>query len=1116
MEDSNEDVKEIAAIIIFSILALFLFLLFTVVLFQSAHPLVRLVVFCFSMGGIIYFNEYTEKEFQIILELWTLYFEILIVVRLSWFYLISTNLLIGMLIVLVLFFVFLYINIKFDILFEDVGKFSSKNYIFFYGDEYQEVIVDAKKYLLSRYKYGIKSILANRLAKSQIASYVNDFINNKNVHIGDQATLIKLAIEIIKKLDEEYESRDWVNSIKKPKAKQVGKKLTYTQPKQNSVANKKSNTSVVDTSQKVKQKYQPPAKTATRVARIYRQVGQKAKSNVVYQPNEIDIQPSESVSPYSKLEYTYGRYNLYRNTVKEFLDFVINQHSLKIKDYFQQMKPMESFFLVAATGLGKTVATPIFLLHQRMEIINLNSEFSPKVWVVVPKIPIAISEAQHLNELFHEYLETSNNSSNKALTNLFGYRTSVETKNPNAPIQFITTGVLPLLANSGELSPVFDRVVIDEAHQTLEADESVELSLIKLWSQGIVVDYMSATVETTNLAQKLNTSIVLADKSRFVNFYHNTKKTLLESITDIIENTLGRYNPDSRYFPSQNVMSCEKVSQIHEGTNAIDRASGMLIVVNSFAGKNSDVNNVQKTINSICGRYGIKILKFAGAIQRNPKLYKKFKSDMEKIESNCDKYVIISTNIVEMGITWPSLDYVVTMDSEMQTIMVNGVKFPTLVPLGVNALKQRGGRVGRKRAGCVYITKEYGTDYTQIDDYNLNNGGLDPQDIRFPLEFMEPYKLAFNLCIQQISGIDQIIKFLENSGLPSLYNNEDLEYIAIMTNDLINKFKSLGVDQPKNADALRFTQRWVGDPVFPFVFEAFKYIIDNGYPGFRVFFSLIYLGGILNYSVEDLYINCNTIETVDSNGRLLADNGKRFDDSNILMSYRTNNSDLLRLGYELGVGDGTFSQEDIDHFKYGGKAWLDGTIEQIEANEKMKGATNLKFAEGVTRLFLDVLKVIQKTDFESYMESIDKPLPEVKPWIEQGWNKFEHDESLDVGGYISRMMYPVYPNQDIAEHVHKKLEHSHINIYQILLRIYECIGFKFTLQSTPNKGEYIYTGELNDNTYQGIINQKNHFCQLNTTSEFYGILRPQSDRQTNETVFDLIHILRIGTDYHGG
>ncbi|NJL97209.1 hypothetical protein HC864_05405, partial [Candidatus Gracilibacteria bacterium] len=50
----------------------------------------------------------------------------------------------------------------------------------------------------------------------------------------------------------------------------------------------------------------------------------------------------------------------------------------------------------------------------------------------------------------------------------------------------------------------------------------------------------------------------------------------------------------------------------------------------------------------------------------------------------------------------------------------------------------------------------------------------------------------------------------------------------------------------------------------------------------------------------------------------------------------------------------------------------------------------------------------------------------------------------------------------------------------------------------------------------GLINQSDHFCQLNTISDFTGILRPRSDKEDGSIQFDLIHILRLGTDYHRG
>ncbi|MBC7471775.1 MAG: hypothetical protein H7196_00715 [candidate division SR1 bacterium] len=97
-----------------------------------------------------------------------------------------------------------------------------------------------------------------------------------------------------------------------------------------------------------------------------------------------------------------------------------------------------------------------------------------------------------------------------------------------------------------------------------------------------------------------------------------------------------------------------------------------------------------------------------------------------------------------MGITWPTLDYVVTMDSEYETVNLDGHKALLTVPLGTNALKQRIGRIGRKRARCRYINKEFGTKYTDMTNEELNGTGLKNQAISFSLSRVAPMKL---LCI---------------------------------------------------------------------------------------------------------------------------------------------------------------------------------------------------------------------------------------------------------------------------------------------------------------------------------------------------------------------------------
>jgi len=75
-------------------------------------------------------------------------------------------------------------------------------------------------------------------------------------------------------------------------------------------------------------------------------------------------------------------------TVVDFLRYVVRRDRLAIAEYLDEMG-QEPFFLVAATGLGKTVVVPIHVLIRLMQRIGEQPEPAPRVWVVEPGVPIA-------------------------------------------------------------------------------------------------------------------------------------------------------------------------------------------------------------------------------------------------------------------------------------------------------------------------------------------------------------------------------------------------------------------------------------------------------------------------------------------------------------------------------------------------------------------------------------------------------------------------------------------------------------------------------------------------------------------------------------------------------
>ncbi|MBC7471831.1 MAG: DEAD/DEAH box helicase [candidate division SR1 bacterium] len=811
------------------------------------------------------------------------------------------------------------------------------------------------------------------------------------------------------------------------------------------------------------------------------------------------------------------------NAIKQFLAFIISTHNLTIGEYFPQIKYKQSFFMLAATGLGKTLAIPVYLLYliaERYSFIQIPQTKQPTIWVVVPKITIAEGQAEYLNVVYRRYLDSlqvrdptkpvlKSQQTENSKNVLFGYRTSKGTKNPDAPIQFITTGILPLIAESSELDPCGDSVIIDEAHVSLETDEAMEIAIVQLKNQGIWVSYMSATVDDTGLEKLLDTKVIKADQSRFRNFYHNTGKHMLECVEDVIIKTLIEYDTTSEYFPRPNYFGIESKNwhtAVLDGTNCKDaygqviRSSGLLIVINSFTGENSNAMQVEKQILGLCKRHGIEVLLFASKVNRNPKLKANFDKGFQDILKNNKKYVIITTNVVEMGITWETLDYVLTMDSESEDVDIDGYKTNMLVPLGTNALKQRIGRVGRKRAGIGIITKEFGTEYTDLNDEELNEGGLANQPISFPLSRVKPMKLGYMLT-QKLglqhelsqAGIESMARWtkkqLYDMKFPSLYKDEDLYNVAGMTIDIIDMYHKLGITDPAKSEAVKLAERWVGTPGYPFVLKSWEWIVK--YRGtwefhrryYDVFLVYNYIAVLLNYPITTLLgINEETKKKTSAQ------------EVTKIMQLAPWNSDLIGMGQRMSNIARVTPLELT-----GGYAGDIITLRQGLNPNQVK-----KFAAENLSHFEELIKVYTKHGGRD----ID---PMFFSGFEKGYLTYDDEEDGD------------YFETAGAFRVSTRLD-SFANLYPLvfadILSIYKIIGVSTKLKKIDQNGDqYQYTINYDGQTITGVLNQDDHFCKLDETHTFWGIVIPRVIKDREDiTIQDvnlrLSWLLRKDTDYY--
>lgn len=491
--------------------------------------------------------------------------------------------------------------------------------------------------------------------------------------------------------------------------------------------------------------------------------------------------------------------------IKEFLADRIKDWNLPIGEIIDQIGE-SPVFIIAKTGVGKTVTVPTkILLALCDELASTGvapTRNGPQVFVVEPRIPICTMTMAEMNEgyqsylayrltdnfevrdyvakrggefisrdpksmanvvrLVHELVDAGKTPYDPRHFNLYGCITSVTGKiNADAPIVFITTGIMESLTFEGsKLDPRLNRIVIDEAHVTIEANPAIELGISLARKQGIKIDYMSATVEPGSIATDLGVKVVYAGTQRFPIHLTNLGATVEDRILDLVKDFL--LDPDPEKFPQPSHFDDPEIRAriqrvrlhllspngfVDEGRHypgLRERPQGMLVIVNSHQSENSDTFRIADLVarapfNKPDRR--VHTLRLASSVVRDPAQKLAFDRLVKNIEDQNGRYVIVATNVVEMGLTFSSLDYVITMDSEFDTDFVDGSQMIKKVALGVNALYQRIGRVGRVRPGMAFIAQDYGATYTTLDDQALA-AGLREAPIRYPLAKGSFLKLA--------------------------------------------------------------------------------------------------------------------------------------------------------------------------------------------------------------------------------------------------------------------------------------------------------------------------------------------------------------------------------------
>lgn len=521
-------------------------------------------------------------------------------------------------------------------------------------------------------------------------------------------------------------------------------------------------------------------------------------------------------------------------TIRSFLADRINDWNLPIKEIIDEIGS-DPVFIIAKTGVGKTVTVPTKILLSLCDDllsrgVNISRK-SPQVYVVEPRIPICTMMMAEMNdgyqdylayklidtsdfhdfvigrgvaaprskspdmvnkvvELAYDYVATGKALYNPRHFNLYGCITSGGKINGNAPILFVTTGIMESLTfEASKLDPNYHRIIIDEAHVTIEANPAIELGIGLARKRGVKIDYMSATVDPGTLAEDLGVKILNAGASRFPLHLSNLRAPLEDRVVHLVEKYLIEPDesifPDPSGFPHQHQENIERIrlhllsqddfsesGRVYPGLR--NRPQGMLIIVNSHQNENSDTQKIANLINRAAfNRNGNKVhvLRLASPIVRDPEQKLAFDRLVRKIEDDLGRYVIVATNVVEMGLTFSSLDYVVTMDSEFDNEYVDGSQMIRKVELGVNALYQRIGRAGRLRPGMAFVAKDFGASYADLSDTELAEG-LRVAPIRYPLAKGSFLKLALYSFRERIPE-DELREAIASLQLPSRIHDDE-------------------------------------------------------------------------------------------------------------------------------------------------------------------------------------------------------------------------------------------------------------------------------------------------------------------------------------------------------
>lgn len=448
------------------------------------------------------------------------------------------------------------------------------------------------------------------------------------------------------------------------------------------------------------------------------------------------------------------------------------------KSIIQTIRAKQVTLVQSATGSGKTVLIPKYLLH----VLN----YEGRIAITLPKKMIAKSAA-----------EFSASTLDVKLGDQVGYQYRGESsKSDNTKLLYCTDGTLVSRLITDPILAEFDAVIIDEAH---ERKVNIDFLL-----------YLLRNVLEKRPTFKLIIMSATIDKNLFESYY---SKFSFESIE-----IGGKTN-----YPIKSVFLDKKITgkaYIDEGIKIIknlikeitdkpksdNRGSvGILFFVTSI----SETQDVCSSMSKIDKDSNVCISVFSGMSSEQEKLA----TDKEYFEqtivgdTGSKIKLIIATNVAESSLTIEGIEYVIDSGLELRSSYdgINRISILEKKLISHAQAKQRMGRTGRTGPGTCYHL------YTK-DDFDFNMDRYPVPSIRSESITTEILRL---LGIQSIGTVENLTKVLQQFIEPPDpktvgFDIEYLQNLQMIENSKITDHGKICTDlqvEPAEARALIMAYR---------------------------------------------------------------------------------------------------------------------------------------------------------------------------------------------------------------------------------------------------------------------------------------------------------------------